>query len=92
LVRLVRKHPVTPSTLALASDDDTLNTLPLSYPFGTDQQSNTLTLIHDAFQPLSYWNDFMPREKFPGAAMDTHIYQMFSVGVCSMPLKYQATA
>ncbi|KAH9973186.1 glycoside hydrolase family 5 protein [Lactifluus volemus] len=38
----------------------------------------SIVLIHDAFQPLSYWNDFMPREKYVGAAMDTHIYQMFS--------------
>ena len=60
----------------MANDDDTVVTFPLSYP--NDQpQSNVVTLIHDAFQPLSYWNNFMPREEFAGVAMDTHIYQMF---------------
>jgi len=47
------------------------------------EQSSVVTLIHDAFQPLSYWNNFMPRGQYPGAAMDTHIYQMFSNGAVS---------
>ncbi|KAI0253216.1 exo-1-3-beta-glucanase [Lactifluus subvellereus] len=42
------------------------------------QLGNTIVLIHDAFQPLSYWNNFMPREQYVNVAMDTHIYQMFS--------------
>lgn len=53
-----------------------------SYPYGTSQTSNTVVLIHDAFQPLSYWNGFMAPPSFDGVAMDTHIYQMFSVAVC----------
>jgi glucan 1,3-beta-glucosidase len=63
-----------------------LTILPLSYPRG--QQSNVVTLIHDAFQPLSYWTNFMPREFFFGVAIDTHIYQMFvdEVGLRSMSL------
>ncbi|KAH9964095.1 glycoside hydrolase family 5 protein [Russula dissimulans] len=50
----------------------------IRYPSGASQPSNVVTLIHDAFQPLSYWDNFMPRGQYPGAAMDTHIYQMFS--------------
>jgi len=52
-----------------------------SFPYGTSQQSNTVVLIHDAFKPLSYWNDFMQPPKWEGVAMDTHVYQMFSVAV-----------
>ncbi|PBK71986.1 glycoside hydrolase family 5 protein [Armillaria solidipes] len=41
--------------------------------------TNAVVLIHDAFQDLSYWKDFMRREdNYDGVAMDTHIYQMFS--------------
>jgi len=50
----------------------------IRYPFGTSQQSNVLTVISDAFQPLSYWNNFMPSSMFDGVAMDTHIYLMFT--------------
>jgi glucan 1,3-beta-glucosidase len=65
----------------LATDDDTLNILPKSYPTG--QQSNMLVLIHDAFQPLSYWNGFMSKyTQYTGVAIDTHIYQMFNDQVC----------
>ncbi|KAH8987334.1 exo-1-3-beta-glucanase [Lactarius hatsudake] len=39
---------------------------------------NFVVLLHDAFQPLSYWNNFMPQQQYDGVAMDTHIYQMFS--------------
>jgi hypothetical protein len=61
-----------------------LTILLLSYPNG--QQSNVVTLIHDAFQPLSYWTNFMPRDEYVGVAIDTHIYQMFmdEVGLRSM--------
>jgi glucan 1,3-beta-glucosidase len=48
----------------------------------SDQQSNTIVLIHDAFKGLAYWNDFMTGgdAAWPGVAMDVHIYQMFSDG------------
>ncbi|OJA19124.1 hypothetical protein AZE42_02153 [Rhizopogon vesiculosus] len=49
-----------------------------SYPYGSSQQSNTVELIHDAFQSLSYWDGFMSSSDYQGVAMDTHIYQMFS--------------
>ena len=48
------------------------------YPFGTPQQGNTVVMIHDAFQPLSYWNGFMPPPNWQWVIMDTHIYHMFS--------------
>lgn len=36
-------------------------------------------MLHDAFQPLSYWQNFMkPSDGYHGVAMDTHIYQMFN--------------
>ncbi|KIJ66234.1 glycoside hydrolase family 5 protein [Hydnomerulius pinastri MD-312] len=50
----------------------------IRYPYGTSQQSNTVELIHDAFQPLSYWSGFETPPSFNGVAMDTHIYQVFS--------------
>ena len=80
LMETFGKYP----SLALASydGDDSLNIPVLRYPFGTSQQSNVLTVIHDAFQPLSFWNNFMPSNRFDGVAMDTHIYQMFSDQVC----------
>jgi len=54
----------------------------IRYPTG--QQSNIVALLHDAFQPLSYWNGFMPRGQFVGVAMDTHIYQMFTDDAVSL--------
>ena len=39
-------------------------------------------MIHDAFQPLSYWDGFMAPPNWQGVILDTHIYQMFSVTVC----------
>jgi hypothetical protein len=70
----------------MANVDKMATILPLSYPNGL--QSNVVTLIHDAFQPLSYWTNFMPRGEFVGVAIDTHIYQMFmdEVSLRSMSL------
>ena len=65
------------------ANDDMLNMLPKSYPTG--QQSNILVLIHDAFQPLNYWNGFMSKyTQYTGVAMDKHIYQMFNDQVCPL--------
>ncbi|KAG6337057.1 hypothetical protein ID866_2010 [Astraeus odoratus] len=50
----------------------------IRYPDGTSQQSNTVEMIHDAFQPLSYWNGWEVPSDYQGVAMDTHIYQVFS--------------
>jgi aryl-phospho-beta-D-glucosidase BglC (GH1 family) len=50
----------------------------IRFPFGTSQQGNTVVLLHDAFQPLSYWQGFQTPPNWQGVAMDTHIYQMFS--------------
>ena len=46
------------------------------------QRSDLVLVIHDAFQPLSYWQGFMPSPTYEGVMMDTHRYQMFSVAVC----------
>jgi len=35
-------------------------------------------MIHDAFQPLSFWTGFMQPPNWEGVILDTHIYQMFS--------------
>jgi len=50
----------------------------IRFPYGTSQQSNTIELIHDAFQPLSFWNGFEAAPAQQGVMMDTHVYQMFS--------------
>lgn len=51
----------------------------IRYPDGASQQSNTVVLLHDAFQPLSYWKGFADPPSWQGVAMDKHIYQMFSL-------------
>jgi len=50
-------------------------------PYGSSQQSNTVVMIHDAFQSISYWKDFMASPSWEGVILDTHIYQMFSMNV-----------
>jgi len=52
-----------------------------SYPFGTSQESNLVLMIHDSFQPLSFWDGFMSPPNWQGVILDTHIYQVFSVSV-----------
>ncbi|KAF8200321.1 exo-1,3-beta-glucanase [Pholiota molesta] len=47
-------------------------------PLSGKKQSNIVVMLHDGFQHLSYWNDFMPEDKYEGVMMDTHIYQMFN--------------
>lgn len=50
----------------------------IRYPYGTSQESNTVVLLHDAFQSLSYWQGYQTPPDWQGVAMDTHIYQVFS--------------
>ncbi|KAF5323382.1 hypothetical protein D9611_005595 [Ephemerocybe angulata] len=50
----------------------------IRYPYGSDRQSNTIVMIHDAFQGLPYWNGFMQKPDFHGVFIDTHRYQIFS--------------
>ncbi|EMD32559.1 glycoside hydrolase family 5 protein [Gelatoporia subvermispora B] len=50
----------------------------IRFPYGTSQESNTVVLLHDAFQPLSYWSGYQTPPNWQGVAMDTHIYQVFS--------------
>ncbi|KAH9932038.1 exo-beta-1,3-glucanase [Epithele typhae] len=49
----------------------------IRYPYGSSKQSNYVSLIHDAFQPLSYWKGFQLPPNWQGVMFDTHIYQMF---------------
>ncbi|CCA67731.1 probable EXG1-exo-beta-1,3-glucanase (I/II), major isoform [Serendipita indica DSM 11827] len=49
----------------------------IRYPYGTSQQGALIEVIHDAFQPLSYWSGFPPGP-FEGVMMDTHYYGIFS--------------
>lgn len=48
------------------------------FPFDTTQQSNIVVMLHDAFQPLSTYDDMFQPPGFQGVMLDTHIYQIFS--------------
>ncbi|KAJ8084516.1 hypothetical protein AAF712_004336 [Marasmius tenuissimus] len=53
----------------------------IRYPDGKGlfaSESNTLVLIHDAFQGVGYWNGFMPSPEYQNYGLDKHIYQIFS--------------
>ncbi|KIY50406.1 exo-beta-1,3-glucanase [Fistulina hepatica ATCC 64428] len=50
----------------------------IRYPYGTSQRSNTVEMIHDAFQDLSYWGGFLTYPSYQGVIMDTHHYEIFS--------------
>lgn len=39
-----------------------------------------LIVMHDAFQPLSSWQGFMPPPQSQGVSLDTHIYHVFDRG------------
>ena len=54
-----------------------------SYDNIRSSSQNTLELIHDAFLPLSSWDGWQQPPNYPGVAMDTHIYQMFTDSVSS---------
>ena len=44
-------------------------------------QSNTIVMIHDAFQRASYWNGVLQPPTYHGVILDTHKNQIFSVAV-----------
>ena len=46
-------------------------------------------MIHDAFQPMSYWRGFMQPPNYEGVILDTHVYEMFSVAVRSSSLVFE---
>jgi len=50
----------------------------IRHPWGSQRESNIVVMIHDAFQPLSYWNGFMQPPRYNGVILDTHVYQVFS--------------
>ncbi|KAF7288873.1 Glycoside hydrolase family 5 protein [Mycena indigotica] len=49
------------------------------YPYGSARKSDTVLVIGDAFQPLSYWNGVLTNPSYEGVAIETHIYTLFSV-------------
>jgi len=49
-----------------------------SYKSIRASSANTLQLIHDAFEPLGFWNGWERPPQYQGVALDTHMYQMFS--------------
>jgi len=50
-----------------------------SYVCTRQSSDNVAVMIHDAFQPISYWSGFMqPSDGYEGVLLDTHIYQVFS--------------
>ncbi|QRV80907.1 Cellulase (glycosyl hydrolase family 5 protein) [Ceratobasidium sp. AG-Ba] len=52
----------------------------IRYPGGPyGKEGNLVEVIHDAFQPLSYWNNFLTKPNATGVVMDTHHYEVFSV-------------
>jgi glucan 1,3-beta-glucosidase len=52
-----------------------------SYENIREKSANTLELIHDAFQSLSYWNGWQRPPQYQGVALDTHIYQIETLQV-----------
>ncbi|KAF8992505.1 exo-beta-1,3-glucanase [Cyathus striatus] len=61
----------------------------IRYPYGSDQASNTVIMIHDSFMPVGYWNGFMNPHGFEGVILDTHIYQIFSTPLVTDALRRQ---
>lgn len=55
------------------------------------KETNIVSLIHDAFQSLSYWKDFQPYPQYEGVALDTHIYVMFSEAVGNQTSLFSAS-
>ncbi|ANB12754.1 Exg1p [Sugiyamaella lignohabitans] len=49
-----------------------------------DAGSDTGVVIHDAFQPLGFWNQFMTTPNYWNVVLDHHQYQVFSSGQLQM--------
>lgn len=64
----------------------------IRYPYGTSQEGPLIEVIHDAFQPLSYWNGFAAYPGFEGVMMDTHYYGIFSQDEVSRSWDQQVSA
>lgn len=45
-----------------------------------DKNSNVNVVIHDAFQPIGSFNDFMQPPEYNGVILDHHQYQVFEAG------------
>ncbi|KAK4705100.1 glucan 1,3-beta-glucosidase, partial [Phenoliferia sp. Uapishka_3] len=56
------------------------------YPSSSTPSPVALSL-HDAFESLDSWKDFMPASNFSQASLDTHVYNIFSVSGVALSLK-----
>jgi len=63
-----------------------------SYGNIREKSANTLEMIHDAFQPLSYWNGWQRPPQYQGVALDTHIYQIFTLDVSLLILCFKSAS
>ncbi|WVO23073.1 uncharacterized protein IAS62_004418 [Cryptococcus decagattii] len=48
------------------------------YPFGNSDKSGLALVIHDGFQPLSTFDNYMVEPEFEDVLLDTHSYQVFN--------------
>lgn len=48
------------------------------YPFGNSDKSGLALVIHDGFQPLSTFDNYMVEPEFEDVLLDTHNYQVFN--------------
>ncbi|KAK4688993.1 glucan 1,3-beta-glucosidase, partial [Tremellales sp. Uapishka_1] len=72
-------------------------------PQGDDSKSGLVLVIHDGFQPISTFNNYMPEPNFEDVVLDTHNYQVFNdeqnawtwdqhlSGICSQASTYAAS-
>ncbi|RSH88775.1 exo-1,3-beta-glucanase [Saitozyma podzolica] len=51
---------------------------PSYWQVGSASKSGLAIAIHDAFQSLSYWNNYMTEPTFEDVFLDTHNYQVFN--------------
>ncbi|KAL8276628.1 hypothetical protein RQP46_010977 [Phenoliferia psychrophenolica] len=51
---------------------------PVRYPTTSSTASPVTLSLHDAFESLESWTNFMPTSSFPNVNIDTHIYTIFT--------------
>lgn len=48
------------------------------YPFGNSDKSGLALVLHDGFQPLSTFENYMTEPEYEDVLLDTHNYQVFN--------------
>lgn len=48
------------------------------YPFGNNDKSGLALVIHDGFQPLNTFENYMTEPEYEDVLLDTHNYQVFN--------------